>query len=238
MSDAANQPPPTPDRRPGWETLYLATEIKRCIDSHQSAYETWLGGGSTPSLVLEHDPVTDLSQRNDAVVAIVGRFEPLFSPATLEVALGRPGEPGDEEEIARVAAGIGSAFGDLIEWSSTTRGAEPPPDWQDAYRALAQIVDTPLRQIRTFGDEFCAQTMTAIDRQRSGQDPGPAIEMSLTVSIPDEDSEAVARALDAVARRTTTDAGGTSLRHPLHVIRWALVGAAVVLVLRALGLLG
>ena len=80
--------------------------------------------------------------------------------------------------------------------------------------------------------------MTAIDRQRSGQDPGPAIEMSLTVSIPDEDSEAFARALDAVARRTTTDAGGTSLRHPLHVIRWALVGAAVVLVLRALGLLG
>jgi len=238
MSDPANQPPPTPDRRPGWETLSLATEIKRCLDSHQSAYETWLGGGSTPSLVLEHDPITDLSQRNDAVVAIVGRFEPLFSPANLEVALGRPGEPGDEEAIARVAAGIGSAFGDLIEWSSTTRGAEPPPDWQDAYRALAQIVDTPLRQIRTFGDEFCAQTMIAIDRERSGQDPGPAIEMSLTVSIPDEDSEAFARALDAVARRTTTVAGRTSLRHPLHLIRWALAGAAVVLVLRALGLLG
>ena len=246
MAEHTPQPPLPPDRHPGWEGLYLATEIKRCVDLHQSTYEHWLAGGSLPSLVLEVDPADDLSERDDQVVAIVMGIERLFSPAVLEEAIGKPGEPGDDEKIAAVAAAMGTAFGDLVDWGLRTRGAEAPAEWRGVYRALAQIVATPLRQIREFADGFCAATTSAVARQRAGEDAGAGIEMVLTVSIPDEDVAAFSRALAEVkgVRATAADPllvqGGASGRRARasHLIRWMLVGVVIAVSLRMLGIVG
>ena len=246
MAEHTPQPPLPPDRHPGWEGLYLATEIKRCVDLHQSTYDHWLAGGSLPSLVLEVDPADDLSERDDEVVTIVMGIERLFSPAVLEEALGRPGEPGDDEKIAAVAAAMGTAFGDLVDWGLRTRGAEAPAEWRGVYLALAQIVATPLRQIREFADRFCTATTSAVARQRAGEDPGVGIEMILTVSIPDEDVATFSRALaeEKGVRPAATDSplgpvgdGGTRTRAS-HLIRWMLVGVVIAVSLRAFGLLG
>jgi len=249
VSEHVPQPPLPPDRHPGWEGLYLATEIKRCVDLHRSAYAGWLAGASLPSLVLEADPADDLSQRDQEVVDIVKGLERLFSPEVLEGALGRPGEPGDDEKIAEVAAAMGNAFGDLVDWGLRTRGAEAPTPWRATYRALAQIVETPLRQISDFAEQFCSSTADAVARQRSGEDPGAGIEMILTVSIPDEDVAAFSRALAEVKEATSTSprSSRSAMASGLepqarggarHLIRWMLVGVGVAVALRAFGILG
>ena len=250
MPDHIPQPPMPPDRHPGWEGLYLATEIKRCVDRHQPTYVEWLAGGSRPSLVLEVNPADDLSDRDQEVVAIVEGIERLFSSEVLEEALGTPGEPGDDEKIAAVAAGMGAAFGELVDWALRTRGAEAPAEWRPAYRALAQIVETPLRQIREFADGFCEATTTTVARQRAGEDPEGGIEMILVVSIPDDDVAAFSRALAEVSGAvpnppdSTLDAvlrdrsGGSSTRGARHLLRWMLIGVVLAVSLRVLGLVG
>jgi len=237
------EPPLPPDHLPGWETLFLATEITRCLGVHRPPYEAWLAGGSTPSLVLEADPTDDLRDRDAAMVSIIEGIEPLFSTATLAEALGVPGVPGDEATITALAGGIGAAFGALVDWASSTRGAEAPAGWAEAYRALAQIAAGPLRQIWRFGEEFSAAASGAVAHQRAGGYAGSGIEMRLMVAISDEDVAAFSRALEGVpvARIGVPDAGGVDVERAgrrRHLLRWMLAGALIATVLSAAGLLG
>jgi len=67
-----------------------------------------------------------------------------LAPEAQASALGLPGQSGDAEAIAHLAARWNSIYVDLMQWAARLRGASTPSECHAAMDALAAIVDSPM----------------------------------------------------------------------------------------------
>lgn len=197
---------PEEDREPGWEYLLLIDELQAGLAGYDAQ---WIDhtmrvaspGGSRIDLV---DVPNDISTRARVAGKIVSNITGLFGDNGIVAALGAPGEPGDPGLIRHVAAGVVDIYASLLRWTADSRGALAPTEVEEAYMALSELVDAPLRQIRDWVGELDSSIRPVVDAIRSGNPPAEQVRLvlTLTLSIPDDVTERLEKAISGLGGLT------------------------------------
>ena len=184
-----------PDHEPGWEYLYLASELSRGCKKHADALQEFQSGHVVSSQPVQ-DPLDSLKSFRDEIAIIVSEAIKAFDGDRLTKALGPPGEPGDEVEIRRVAGDLAAGYDRMIDWAQRLRSAAVPASWRPAFWALSDFVRLPLEQIGEFSESLSRTTERVVADLRAGRKPNDPIALTLSISI---DDEAVSEFNDALA---------------------------------------
>jgi len=128
-----------PSHGPGWEYLFLATELQNGIRQYDDEYNRYMAGEVAPTGLTVSDPTHDAVARCNDAKEIVDKVDQYFAPKLLEKAFGPKGVAGDEATIRFVAEGITGVFRSCLEWGEQIRGTAVPVKWQPLYSALADM---------------------------------------------------------------------------------------------------
>jgi hypothetical protein len=187
-----------PDRRSGWEYLYLATQLADGIHQMDDEYDKYMSGEVVPNGVTVSDPIQDAKARSDVAKDIVARVDNLFAPKLLEKAFGPTGVAGDEATIRFVAAGVVGVYRSCLEWGEEIRGTAVPEQWQPLYAALADMVTLPMQQMRNFSDDFLSTVKESVECVRAGKTTGRVLNFTLKISIDPTVSQRFERAIETL----------------------------------------
>lgn len=192
-----------PDHGPGWEYLYLASEIARGLADHDPEYRDYLSGVVQPSGEVLNDLPKQLSDLSREVIEIVASMDLFFSPEALEKALGPPGQPGDEEAIRGIAKGLSDMYAALIAWAQSIRGATVSGEWHPACSALVRMVAAPIGEIREFSALTSETVGQLVADLRNGKSPSSSTTLTLKLNVPDSYISEFEQALGDVQRLVT-----------------------------------
>jgi hypothetical protein len=125
-----------------------------------------------------------LSDAFDEVKDDAGKLMQLLSPAALEPAFGRPGEPGDPALIEHLCRRFIDVYEALLDWATRFRAARVPLPFQPVFETASRFVDKPLETIR----EFVQANVRELDRlpERMKNEETITIQMILTLEIDDD----------------------------------------------------
>jgi hypothetical protein len=172
-----------PDHEPGWEYLYLATQLAEGIQGLDKRFKEYMSGQVMPTGVTVSDPVRDAKSRCDEAGEIVDHVNKYFDPTILETAFGPKGVAGDEATIRFVADGIAGVFESCLKWGETIRGTAVPLQWQPLYASLADMVTLPMQEIREFSNEFLSAVEESVRAVRAGNATRQVLNFTLKITI-------------------------------------------------------
>jgi len=172
-----------PDHDPGWEYLYLATQLAKGIHGLDARFNKYMSGQVTPTGVSVSDPVRDAKSRCDEAAEIVDQVNKYFDPKLLESAFGPLGVAGDEATIRFVADGIAGVFESCLKWGETIRGTAVPIQWQSLYASLADMVTLPMQEIQEFSKDFLSAVEESVGAVRAGKSTGQVLNFTLKITI-------------------------------------------------------
>jgi len=187
-----------PNHEPGWEYLYLATELESGIHQLDDEYARYMSGQVVPTGVTVSDPIRDAVARCDDAKEIVDKVNQYFAPKLLEKAFGPKGVAGDESTIRFVADGIVGVYRSCLEWGEQIRGTEVPVQWQPLYSALADMVTLPMQQIEEFTNSFLTSVRASVEGVRAGEVTGRVLDFTLRISIDPRVSQRFEESLEAL----------------------------------------
>ena len=160
--------------------------VKRNDDEYRQIYVE-------PSLVRE--AAAFASTKIDEAKEIVARSG-IFDPDALEAAVGKPGEDGDPEAIAALAARWVKDYEEMLAWGAELRDRPAPPPIHLLYSALALLITAAIKEIRDFAEQFDRDVHRVVaDLQATGREPPPLVER-LTLTVDDNAQQALERVED------------------------------------------
>ena len=178
------------DRGPGWEFLLLAEQLERGMASFtRPAYEYRIGLSRPIGRTIDiMDDVFDFcSERASAAIDIIENIERVMAPASLESAVGVPGEPGDPQNIEFLADAFVDIYGMLLSWAATVRGTRVPNPAKEVIWTLSKFVELPMDQMRKFVQTTAAGVRSGVARIDPEDDTAEAITLSFTLDLSIDD---------------------------------------------------
>ena len=171
---------------PGWAYLYMASELRLGIATHDVQYLRHVQRLVAPDgdTVVNH--AADLQARMQRIKAIVKQAMELLTDENSMKAFGSGNRDGDEESVRVVTSGLVAMYAELLGWASSARSAEVPADWTPVYKAVAQLSDTPIESIRRYSADWDRHAQAQAHALQAGQRDLKGT-MRLTISISDED---------------------------------------------------
>jgi hypothetical protein len=153
-----------PDHEPGWQYLYLASELERGLanlETEDVAHEAHLAHRTDTSLVS--DPISGAKARLGVLQDALRTLNRALSKETTDNAF-----RGGEADIRSLASVIIGIYALLMRWAQSVRDAAVPADYVPMYDALAELADFQIRQIRAFSVEWGLGAKDMARSMRSG----------------------------------------------------------------------
>lgn len=176
-------------RPPCWEYLYFGGRLLRermAIEDkyrdHQLRYVRRTG----EQLNLPQSIAFVRGAANDAQ-HLAQSMGQLMSPEAQAWAFGKPGEPGDSDNITHLAKKWNSIYEGFLDWAATIRATRMTSELDRAKELLARYADGPIKQYRDFINQLIAE-FDALPTLIAAQKP-VTIELKYTMAIPDEVAE-------------------------------------------------
>ncbi|MEI8148125.1 MAG: hypothetical protein WCG62_03490 [Actinomycetes bacterium] len=174
------------DREPVWEYLYFASEVARGIAAIEPDYAELVHLRVMSAKGPTDDVQTSIQHIKDAAASIgisVELLVKILQPARLELAMGAQGEPGNEQEIAKLAHGIVGAYANLIHIAHDLRSSRPDRRIHALTKDTADIVLLPLEQIRAWSSEVTRQIHELAEKVRSNTPVTEALRIVMTITM-------------------------------------------------------
>jgi hypothetical protein len=174
------------DREPVWEYLYFASEVARGIANIEPDYAELVHQRVTSAKGPTDDVQTSIQHIKDAAASIgisVELLVKILQPARLELAMGAQGEPGNEQEIAKLAHGIVGAYANLIHIAHDLRSSRPDRRMHALTKDTADMVLLPLEQIRAWSSEVTRQIHELAEKVRSNTPVTEALRIVMTITM-------------------------------------------------------
>lgn len=184
---------------PGWEYHYFAGVLYVGKQLLEGKYLDHQLGHADPTgeRAGDADALRVLAQNLGDARVRVRALNMVMSPEAQQQAFGPPGVPGNADLIERLALRMNSFYAALLDASARLRGMDHSERFDRLFELEAKLTDQPIEQYRRFVDELVAQ----VDRAQAlppGSQP-IALTMTLTLSIPDVQSDEVTAELNRLA---------------------------------------
>lgn len=190
------------DRPSGWEYLYLAAQllherelVEPMYRDHKLRYAVGTG-----QVVAREQVASFMNTATDDSLRLIATLTQLMMPEAQATALGLPGQPGDAQQIAHLAARWNGVYVGFMQWAARLRGASTPSDAHPAVEALAAFVDQPIEAYRAFIEGIAAHLEGVPQRLAAGE-TGIVFELTLALEIPPEVSAAFHAEMKKLRRR-------------------------------------
>jgi hypothetical protein len=192
-------------RPEGWEYLLFAGMLLQGMNNAEPKWrdhELRIPRGQKREIPFTTDGFRILGRETGWVANQLEARNRVFGQSVQERAFGPPGEPGDPVEIEYFASGVVATYEVLLDWAAEIRNLTCPSDWVEVRELIAQMVDQPIRQIRTFinraVEEF-SRLPALLAAQRDGGEP-VRIHLVLALSANDDVINAFQPAFDRAVR--------------------------------------
>lgn len=182
----------------GWEYLYFAAQLLHERDNIESKYRDFeIRYAALHDESLKSEEFLDYVRRavNDAQY-LSSSLMRVMGPDIQERAFGAPGQLGDPDRIAHLAKRWNSIYEAFMDWAARVRGVSAPSEFHHTLELLARYADDPVRTYRKFVDDLVAQT-DGIPEAIAKDEP-LRIELTLSLNIPDEATQAFQAELERV----------------------------------------
>lgn len=133
-----------------WEHFAFAAYLLAGLEENKSLFLD-IEIGYTPSTrFLANDiEVTRYCHEQLASAEKFARLiEHLVDPTVQESAFGKPGEPGDAEQISHLARRISDTIGLMASWTLSIKGVNAPEEFDHSLELLSKTTDLSLRNLR------------------------------------------------------------------------------------------
>lgn len=187
------------ERKGLWEYRLYAGLLRRNLDALEPKYRDHVMGyaRANGTVVATGALIEHVQAAMGSLLITVGNFNKLMDPRAQEAAFGRPGEPGDVDQIVHLAQRFASVYEDLMDWSADLRGTSASGDHaKAALEAQAKTTDQPLQAMRAFVNNFVAQMDTIEERLASGEED-IRIEMVIEITLNEDLSAELQREVEA-----------------------------------------
>jgi hypothetical protein len=184
---------------PGWEYLYFAGVLYVGQQALEGKYLDYQLGHAEPTgeHMSDAEAARVLAQNLGDARIRARALNAVMSSDAQERAFGPPGMAGNADLIERLAMRMNAFYERLLDASSRLRGMHHSPRFDRLFELEARLVDQPIEQYRGFVDALVAQ----VDRAQSAPAGSVPVEftLTLTLSIPDAQLDAVAAELNRLA---------------------------------------
>lgn len=190
------------ERKGLWEYRLYAGLLLNNLRALESKYRDHeMGYARANGKVVTKESLPDRVQAEmGSLLITTGNLNKVMDSKAQELAFGRPGEPGDVDQIAHLAQRFVSVYEDLLDWSANLRGTSTNGDHtKAALEALAETTDQPLKAMRLFVDDFVAQMDTVEERLASGDDD-IRIDMVLEITLDEDVADNLQREVETALR--------------------------------------
>ena len=172
------------ERPPGWEYL-LFTEsfydgVKGLAELKRDwQYQVAVGAGTvlSPAGLLKH-----INEKTPEAKRILDNLGILFNDVW-PAAMGKPGEPGDPEEILYVADRLTSVYRNTLAWKLDFQRLAVPPELSRLKQLASCLCDNMVREIEEFSQSMKTSFAEGVRVARAGEKV--VITMTLKPTIPD-----------------------------------------------------
>ena len=193
-------------RPDGWEYLLYAGEIWRRRHSLESRYlDHEIGYARRTRQHLDDGEALDLMRgaMTDFSACMTNTVR-MLKPQARERAFGLSGQPGDPALIEHIAARFIDVYEEILDIAAKLRGTGVSKDMEPVMDSAAHLVDTPLKEIRDFIDQFIAQADSIPDRL--AREEPVTIELALILTIDDDAKRRLQQDMNRVEQRFASDA--------------------------------
>jgi hypothetical protein len=180
--------------RPAWPYLVFTEQLRNDLERHHDERQLFDHGRGTTGPVIG-DVIADTRQRMGRSEEIVARLSTVLTPSRVSAAFGDGTLPGDEGRLRALASDIVIIYADLLTWGRTTQGCQVPDKFKLIYRALANLVRSPLNAIEEFVADASERAQTLDQQLSAGVTPTVDFSLTLKLTIDDLDLAALNQAL-------------------------------------------
>jgi len=137
-------------RPPAWEFLLFGGILKQGIQEHDGAWRDHRAGYAPQTTTYASEAEADrfLTNRMTDLVSIIENLDRLISSISVEEIFGPPGVPGDAGGIEHFASRIVNSYKEMLDWTSSVRGAAVPVLLKHKRELVAHFTDSSIRDIR------------------------------------------------------------------------------------------
>lgn len=188
-------------RPPGWEYLLFGgvlvqgkEALKGKRRDHRLRYAR-----SVRRILDDSDAADFIGDATDAAERISGNLMKVLDQEAQEWALGAPGVPGDVENIIHLGDRFIRTYEDMLDWAADLRGTSTSENMKRAIELVARFIDTPIKQVEDFIDQFAESLVGVSERLANGE----RVELALTLTLSIEDGlvDEYSKELRKAARR-------------------------------------
>jgi len=190
----------TDTSRPAWPYTVFAEQLRTELARHHDDRMAYDHGRGTGSSVVT-DIAADARQRMALSGTIVERLEQVLEASRVRNAFGDEHTPSDDANIRALATDIIGIYADLLSWGRMTLGCRVDDRYTLLYRALANLVRSPLQSIEDFSEDVTERATTLDHELSAGLAPSVSFSLTLRLTIDDLDLAAYNEALREVTPR-------------------------------------
>ncbi len=187
----------TDTTRPAWPYTVFADQLRTELARHHDDRMAYDHGRGTGASVVT-DIAADARQRMALSESIVERLNQVLDGERVRLAFGDEHTPSSEEGIRALATDIIDIYADLASWGRMTLGCRVEERYSLLYRALANLVRSPLQSIEDFTEDVTERATTLDQELSAGQPPSVTFSLTLRLTIDDLDLAAYNEALREV----------------------------------------
>jgi hypothetical protein len=191
-------------QRPGgWEYLLYAGVLWQCREALESKWRDHeLGyGRRTREYLDDRQALSFISHVAGDVAVCSENVIRMLNPEVQQRAFGAPGQPGDPALIEHIAMRFVGGYEEMLDVAARLRGVGVSTDLRPLMEAAAHLIDTPLREIRDFIDQFVVETDKFPDLLSAPGDETITVRLSLILTTDDAARKRFERELKHVRRR-------------------------------------
>lgn len=186
-----------------WEYLLFAGELylgKQALEPLWYDHELRVGQGQRRFMDLQQAS-THISRTMTSLRMTTHQLSRPLTPEIQQRAFGAPGEPGDPMRIQHVARAIIKGYEEFMRIAAELRNQVVPSEFERVYEIAAQFSDQPVEEIRSFIDRTVDTINGLRGRLREIEEANEPvrIELTLTLTLPDELSKALSDELERIA---------------------------------------
>ena len=185
-----------------WEYRLYAGLLRVNLDELEPKYRDHVMGyaRSNGTMVTKESLPDRVRTESSSLLNTIDNFNKVLGSEVQEAAFGRPGEPGEVDQIVHLAQRFVSVYEDLMDWSTNVRGlVAMGGHTRAALQLLAKATDQPLKVMRSFVNEFVAEMDTIEERLAAGE-TGIKIEMILKLELDESVSSELMHEVESALR--------------------------------------
>ena len=190
----------TDTSHPAWPYTVFADQLRTELARHHDDRMAYDHGRGTGSSVITY-VAADARQRMALSGTIVERLDQVLESSRVGAAFGDEHTPSNEANIRALATDIIGIYADLLSWGRMTQGCRVEARFALLYRALANLVRSPLRSVEDFVDDVTERANTLDHELSAGLTPIVTFSLTLRLTIDDLDLAAYKEALREVTPR-------------------------------------